>query len=105
MAWVYLFFAGLLEIGWAMGLKYAEGFTRPIPSALTALSMVGSIGLLGLALRSLPIGTAYALWTGIGVLGTTVLGMLLLGESASPARLLCIALIVCGIIGLKLTAS
>ncbi len=102
MNWFILLVAGLLEVGWAVGLKYSAGFTRPWPSALTALAMLGSVLLLGLALRSLPLGTAYAVWTGIGTVGTALFGMLVLGEPASAARLLCIVLIVAGIAGLKL---
>jgi quaternary ammonium compound-resistance protein SugE len=105
MAWLYLFLAGLFEIGWAVGLKYTEGFTKLIPTALTALSMILSLGLLGLALRSLPLGTAYAIWTGIGAVGTVVLGIFLFNEPAQTARLACVGLIVAGIVGLKLTAS
>ena len=104
MPWVYLFFAGLFEIGWAIGLKYTNGFTRLMPTALTVASMVVSLGLLGLALKSLPVGTAYAVWTGIGTIGTAILGILLLGEPATAIRLSCIALIVAGIVGLKLVA-
>ncbi|OYD80330.1 MULTISPECIES: quaternary ammonium compound efflux SMR transporter SugE [Azospirillum] len=102
MSWVILFFAGLFEIGWAVGLKQTEGFTRPIPTALTVASMVISLALLGMALKSLPLGTAYAVWTGIGTVGTVVLGIWLYGESADILRLGCIALIVAGILGLKL---
>ncbi|MBB3263842.1 quaternary ammonium compound-resistance protein SugE [Azospirillum sp. OGB3] len=102
MSWVILFFAGLFEIGWAVGLKQTEGFTRPIPTALTVASMVISLALLGMALKSLPLGTAYAVWTGIGTVGTVLLGILLYGESADILRLGCIALIVAGILGLKL---
>ncbi len=102
MAWIYLALAGVLEIGWAVGLKYTQGFTRPVPTVLTVASMVASLGLLGLALRSLPIGTAYAVWTGIGTIGTAALGIALFGEPATAARLACIALILVGIIGLKL---
>jgi len=102
MAWVILFVAGLLEIGWAVGLKYTQGFTRPVPTALTAVSLVGSMALLGLALRTLPLGTAYAVWTGIGTVGTAIVGMVVLREPATAARLVCIALIVSGIVGLKL---
>ncbi len=102
MAWFYLAVAGLLEIAWAIGLKYSQGFTRPWVSTVTVAAMVASLVLLGLAMRSLPLGTAYAIWTGIGVIGTTVLGIGFLGESASAARLLCIALIVAGVVGLKL---
>ena len=101
MAWIYLIIAGLFEIGWAIGLKYTEGFTRLVPSALTIGMMILSMGLLGLAVRTLPLGTAYAVWTGIGTAGTVVLGMALLGEPVEPLRLGCIALIVVGVIGLK----
>jgi quaternary ammonium compound-resistance protein SugE len=105
MAWVVLFLAGLLEIAWAVGLKYSEGFTRLWPSVGTAVALVGSVGLLGVALRTLPIGTAYAMWTGIGTVGTAVLGIILLGEPATAARLVCIGLILVGIVGLKLAAG
>jgi quaternary ammonium compound-resistance protein SugE len=105
MAWLLLFLAGVLEIGWAVGLKYTQGFTRPVPTALTVASMAASLGLLGLALRTLPLGTAYAIWTGIGTLGTAVLGIALFGEEAGVARLACIGLIVAGIIGLKVVSS
>jgi quaternary ammonium compound-resistance protein SugE len=101
MAWLFLFLAGLLEIGWAVGLKYTEGFTRPIPILLTALSMIASLALLGLSLKALPLGTAYAVWTGIGTVGTAVFGIVLLGEAATVARVACIGLIIAGIIGLK----
>ena len=104
MSWVYLFVAGLFEIGWAIGLKYTEGFTRPLPTVLTIASMIVSLGLLGIALKALPVGTAYAVWTGIGTVGTALLGIWLLGEPATALRLACIALIVCGIVGLKLVA-
>ena len=97
-----LLLAGLFEIGWAVGLKYTEGFTRVVPSALTAASMLVSLGLLGLALRTLPLGTAYAVWTGIGTVGTALLGIWLFGEAATALRLACIGLIVAGIVGLKL---
>lgn len=102
MAWIILFIAGLFEIGWAVGLKYTEGFTRLWPSVGTVLSMIVSVGLLGLAMKSLPIGTAYAVWTGVGAIGTVILGIVLFGDSASTARLLCVALILAGIVGLKL---
>ncbi|MGH6915279.1 MAG: quaternary ammonium compound efflux SMR transporter SugE [Geminicoccales bacterium] len=102
MAWVVLFFAGLFEIGWAVGLKYTEGFTRLVPSLWTAGSMVVSLWLLGLALKSLPLGTAYAIWTGVGTVGTAMLGIVLFHESADALRLACIGLIVAGIVGLKL---
>jgi quaternary ammonium compound-resistance protein SugE len=101
MAWVYLVIAGLLEIGWAIGLKYTEGFTRLAPTALTILAMVASVALLGLALRDLPVGTGYAVWTGIGTVGTAILGMYLFGDPATVARIVCIGLIVAGIAGLK----
>jgi quaternary ammonium compound-resistance protein SugE len=104
MAWLLLFLAGLFECGWAIGLKYTDGFTRPVPTVLTAISMVVSVILLGLAVKTLPIGTAYAVWTGIGTVGTVLLGIWLLGDSATAARLLCIGLIVAGIGGLKLAA-
>ena len=102
MAWIYLTVAGLLEIGWAIGLKYTDGFTRLLPSLWTVTSMILSIVLLGLALRTLPVGTAYAVWTGIGAIGTAALGIYLFGEPATVARLLCIGLILAGIVGLKL---
>lgn len=102
MAWLILMVAGLFEIGWAVGLKYTEGFTRLWPTLWTAASMVVSLGLLGLALRTLPVGTAYAVWTGIGAIGTALLGIALFGESTDLARLACIGLILAGIIGLKL---
>jgi quaternary ammonium compound-resistance protein SugE len=102
MAWAVLFAAGLLEICWAIGLKYTEGFTRLLPSVLTLAAMAGSILLLGLALKTLPIGTAYAVWTGIGAVGTAILGVFLFGEPASGPRLASIGLIVAGIVGLKL---
>ena len=100
-AWIMLAAAGLFEIVWAVGLKYAEGFTRPVPSAITIAAMVISMWLLAQAARELPIGTAYAVWTGIGAVGAALLGMMLFQESASPMRLACIALIVIGIVGLK----
>lgn len=102
MAWVILFIAGLLEVGWAVGLKYTEGFTRLWPTVATAAALVASMALLGLSLRTLPLGTAYAIWTGIGTTGTAVLGILLFREPATAMRLVCIGLIVAGIIGLKL---
>ena len=105
MAWTYLALAGLFEIGWAVGLKYTYGFTRLVPSAVTIVCMVISIALLGLALRSLPLGTGYAVWTGIGTVGTAVLGIYLFGEPASALRLGCIGLIVLGIVGLKVAAT
>jgi quaternary ammonium compound-resistance protein SugE len=101
MAWFVLFLAGLFEVGWAVGLKYTEGFTRLWPTVGTAVALIASMTLLGLALRDLPLGTAYAVWTGIGTIGTAVLGMLLFREPATVARLLCMSLIVIGIVGLK----
>jgi quaternary ammonium compound-resistance protein SugE len=105
MAWTYLVLAGLFEIGWAIGLKYTDGFTRPVPTLLTAASMVASVVLLGLALRTLPVGTGYAVWTGIGTVGTALLGIYLLGEPITAMRLACIGLIVAGILGLKLASG
>jgi len=102
LAWAVLVVAGLFEVAWAVGLKYAEGFTRLGPSVFTAVSLVASMGLLGVALRVLPLGTAYAVWTGIGTVGTAVLGIALFREPATAARLACIGLIVAGIFGLKL---
>jgi len=102
MAWYILFVAGLMEIGWAIGLKYTEGFTRLVPSVLTLGAMALSVVLLGLALKTLPVGTAYAVWTGIGAVGTAILGMVLFGDPATAARLGAIGLIVAGIVGLKL---
>lgn len=104
LAWTLLFVAGLLEIGWAVGLKYSHGFTRPVPTVLTIASMGASMALLGLAVRHLPIGTAYAVWTGIGTVGTAVLGIYLFKEPATATRLACIGLIVGGILGLKFLA-
>ena len=102
MSWVILFFAGVLEVMWAVGLKHSAGFTRLWPSVFTLTTMAGSVGLLGLALRHLPLGTAYAVWTGIGTVGTAVVGMIMLNEPAGALRLLSIAMIVAGIAGLKL---
>ena len=102
MAWIILLAAGLFEIGWAVGLKYTEGFSRLVPTLLTAGSMVVSLGLLGLALKTLPLGTAYAIWTGVGTIGTAILGMMLFDEQATLARLACIAMIAAGIVGLKI---
>ena len=105
MAWIVLVLAGLFEVGWAVGLKYTDGFTRLVPTLVTVASMAVSLALLGLALRTLPLGTAYAVWTGIGTIGTAVLGIVLLGESAAAARLACIGLIVVGIVGLRLAGG
>jgi len=101
--WILLVIAGLLETGWAIGLKYTEGFTRPIPTVLTGLSLIASMGLLGLAVKGLPIGTAYGVWVGIGTLGVAALGIVLFGESAAPSRLVFLALLLVSIIGLKAT--
>jgi quaternary ammonium compound-resistance protein SugE len=105
MVWLVLVVAGLFEIVWAVGLKYTEGFTRLWPTIGTVAAMAISFGLLSQALRTLPVGTAYAVWTGIGAIGTAIVGILLLGESAAPARLLCIAMIGAGIVGLKLVSA
>jgi quaternary ammonium compound-resistance protein SugE len=104
MTWIILVVAGLFEIGWAIGLKYTDGFTRFWPSLGTGLSMVISVVLLGLAMRTLPVGTAYAVWTGIGAVGTVILGIALFNEPATVARMLCVCLIVGGIVGLKMTS-
>ena len=102
MAWVILFFAGLMEICWAIGLKYTEGFTRLVPSVLTLVAMMISVILLAIALKTLPVGTGYAVWTGIGAVGTAILGIVLFGDPATAGRLACIGLIIAGIVGLKL---
>ena len=102
MAWLTLFIAGLCEVGWAIGLKYTEGFTRLWPTLGTVAAMVVSLWLLGVAMKSLPVGTAYAVWVGVGAVGTVILGIVLFGEPANPARLISVMLIVAGIIGLKL---
>src|SRR5690606_11340301 len=102
VAWITLLIAGVLEIAWAIGLKYTEGFTRLWPTVGTVVAMVASVVLLGLAMRSLPVGTAYAVWTGIGAVGTAALGIVLFGEAATVGRLASLALIVAGIVGLKL---
>jgi quaternary ammonium compound-resistance protein SugE len=101
-AWIVLFVAGLFEIGWAIGLKYTEGFTRLWPTIMTAVALVASMGMLGVAVRYLPVGTAYAVWVGVGAVGTAVLGIVLLGEAATLGRVASIGLIVAGIVGLKL---
>ncbi|MBE0762957.1 quaternary ammonium compound efflux SMR transporter SugE, partial [Escherichia coli] len=101
MSWIILFFAGLFEVGWAVGLKYTEGFSKPLPTVLTALAMLVSLGLLGLAMKHLPLGTAYAVWTGVGAVGTVIAGIVLFGESMALLRLASVALIVCGLVGLK----
>lgn len=104
MAWLLLLVAGLFEVAWAIGLKYTDGFTRPWPTTLTVSAMVASVVLLGIAMRTLPVGTAYAVWTGIGAVGTVALGIVLFDEPATIARLVCVVLILSGIVGLKLTA-
>jgi quaternary ammonium compound-resistance protein SugE len=104
MAWILLVVAGLFEVGWAIGLKYTEGFTRLWPSVGTVAAMAASVGLLGWAMRTLPVGTAYAVWTGIGAVGTVALGIALFAEPATASRLACVALILAGIVGLKLTS-
>lgn len=105
MPWLHLIIAGLLEVAWAIGLKQTEGWTRLWPSVITALLMIASFFFLSLALRSLPLGTAYAIWTGIGAVGTALIGIFVFGEPRTAARLVCIVLIVAGIVGLKLTNS
>ncbi len=105
MAWVLLFLAGLLEVAWAVGLKYTDGFTRPWPTAATLVAMIGSVVLLALAVRTLPLGTAYAVWTGIGTAGAVLLGIVLFQEPATLARLFFVGLIVAGIVGLKLVTA
>ena len=105
MAWVLLVVAGLLEVGWAIGLKYTEGFTRPWPSVFTIVAMVLSVVLLGVAMKSLPVGTSYAVWVGVGAIGTAILGIVLFGEPATIGRLASLGLIVLGIVGLKLASA
>src|SRR6187549_2872138 len=105
MPWLILLVAGLFEVGWAVGLKYTEGFTRPWPSLATLVALIASVLLLAIAVRHLPLGTAYAVWTGIGTVGTVIVGIAVFGESAAVLRLLCLAAIVGGIIGLKLVST
>jgi len=105
MPWLWLTLAGLLEIVWAIGLKYTDGFTRPVPSAVTVVAMIGSVYFLALAVRSIPIGTGYAVWTGIGAVGVAILGMILFDEPRSWLRVVSILLIVAGIAGLKLVTA
>lgn len=102
MAWMLLVVAGLMEVGWAIGLKYTEGFTRPVPSVLTLAAMTASVLLLGVAMKSLPVGTSYAVWVGVGAIGTAILGIVLFGEPANLGRLASLGLILAGIVGLKL---
>ena len=105
MAWIILVVAGMLEVGWAVGLKYTEGFTRLFPSITTLSAMGASVALMGVAVRTLPVGTVYAVWTGIGTIGTVIVGIVFFGESASFVRLFCVLMIFSGIIGLKLVTS
>lgn len=105
MAWILLVVAGLLEIAWAIGLKYTEGFTRPWPTIGTIAAMVASVVLLGVAMKSLPVGTSYAVWVGVGAVGTAILGIVLFGEATNPGRIVSLGLIVAGIVGLKLTTA
>ncbi|ERO64547.1 quaternary ammonium compound efflux SMR transporter SugE [Pseudomonas piscis] len=105
MSWIILFFAGLFEVGWAVGLKYTDGFSRPLPTALTILAMAISLGLLGMAVKELPLGTAYAIWTGVGAVGTVIAGIILFGESMALVRLASVALIILGLVGLKVSAA
>jgi len=105
MEWVYLLIAAVLELGWAIGLKYTEGFTRLVPSIATIAGMIGSMFFLALAVQKIPLGTGYAIWTGIGAVGTAILGIVLFGESDGGPRLACIGIIVVGIVGLKLTSG
>lgn len=105
MSWMILVLAGLFEIGWAIGLKYTEGFTRLWPTLGTVAAMAISLGLLGVAMKSLPVGTAYAVWVGVGAVGTAILGIVLLGEPANPGRIVSLGLIVAGIVGLKLAST
>ncbi|MFT0477501.1 quaternary ammonium compound efflux SMR transporter SugE [Pseudomonas antarctica] len=104
MSWIILFFAGLFEVGWAVGLKYTDGFSKPLPTALTIAAMAISLGLLGLAMKELPLGTAYAIWTGVGAVGTVIAGIILFGESMALFRLASVTLIICGLVGLKISA-
>jgi len=104
MAWAYLTVAGLFEIGWAIGLKYSDGFSKPVPSLLTVAAMAMSIWLLSVAMKTIPVGTAYAVWTGIGAVGVAILGMILFGESREILRITCLFLIIAGIVGLKLVS-
>ena len=105
MSWLILFFAGLFEVGWAIGLKYTDGFSKPLPTVLTVAAMAASLGLLGLAMRDLPLGTAYAIWTGVGAVGTVIAGVVLFGESVAPMRIASVLLIITGLIGLKISAA
>lgn len=104
MAWIILVIAGLFEVGWAIGLKYTDGFTRPLPTFWTVLSMIVSLWLLGIAMKTLPVGTAYSIWVGVGAVGTVILGIVLFGEPVNTGRLISVGLIVAGIISLRLAA-
>ena len=104
MSWLLLVLAGLLEVAWAVGLKYSQGFTKPLPTVLTLIALIGSLWLLALAMKTLPLGTSYAVWTGIGSVGTVILGIFLFGDSANAMRLLCVGLILAGVFGLKVTS-
>lgn len=103
MSWIILLCAGLFEVGWAVGLKYTDGFTRPLPTLLTVAAIIVSLALLGLAMKELPLGTAYAIWTGVGAVGTVIAGIILFGEALSLLRIVSVALILCGLVGLKLS--
>ncbi|MFZ3152391.1 quaternary ammonium compound efflux SMR transporter SugE [Pseudomonas sp.] len=103
MSWIILLLAGLFEVGWAVGLKYTDGFTRPLPTLLTVTAIIVSLALLGLAMKELPLGTAYAIWTGVGAVGTVIAGITLFGEAVTLLRIASVALIACGLIGLKLS--
>jgi len=103
MSWIILLLAGLFEVGWAVGLKYSDGFTRPLPTLLTVAAIIVSLALLGLAMKELPLGTAYAIWTGVGAVGTVIAGIILFGEAFTLLRITSVALIACGLIGLKLS--
>jgi len=103
MSWIILIIAGLFEVAWAIGLKFTDGFSRPLPTALTVGAMLVSLGLLGLAMKELPLGTAYAIWTGVGAVGTVIAGIILFGEAVTLIRLGSVALIICGLVGLKLS--
>ena len=105
MSWIILFVAGLFEVGWAVGLKYTDGFSKPLPTVLTVAAMAISLDLLGLAMKELPLGTAYAIWTGVGAVGTVIAGIILFGESMALVRLVSVALIITGLVGLKVSAS
>jgi len=104
MSWILLVLAGLFEVGWAIGLKYTDGFTRPVPTVATIAAMAISLGLLGIAMKSLPVGTAYAIWVGVGAVGTVILGIVLFNEPTNPLRLISVGFIIAGLVGLKLAS-